>query len=411
MVTIAAKNNRTIIDDGTLQDFNTFHCQDEYNNYAFSVHRSKGTTFIHPALRNDSLVELKVGVLLPFHQSGNNKTKVMTMSGVSAIRLAVAEINAQNLIPGAYITLIEKDSYPRSVEGQAAITQAVFSAISLIQEGVIGVIGDVSSSWTSLSALMTSTLQIPQCSFSAIATSLSDKSQFGYFFRTTPTNLLYSDAAMSFITSQGWPVMGVLYSDDDFGQQLSENVVMKARANGIHIKSYQSFYDEGPKSDIKNSIDALASTGVRIVFIAAEKSAQLAALTVAAHHGYINNNTVWITVDTDPNELHKAVMKFNTIIEQRFNKTDIVPEVYNSSLVDILPSDNAPGSKTVKKQLLSDVIDPIEYAARLTNSLVPIDYSNVFSGGVFIINNLRELTGYPPFDHFIDKWSHLDPSM
>ncbi|MBM6385007.1 MAG: hypothetical protein JSY10_13630 [Paenibacillus sp.] len=49
--------------------------------------------------------------------------------------------------------------------------------------------------------------------------SLSDKSQFGYFFRTTPTNLLYSDAAMAFIISQGWPVMGVLYSDDDFGQQ------------------------------------------------------------------------------------------------------------------------------------------------------------------------------------------------
>lgn len=79
MVTIAAKTNRTIIDDSTLQDFNTFHCQDDYNNYAFSVHRSKGTTFIHPAVRNDSLVELKVGVLLPFHQSGNNKTKVMTM--------------------------------------------------------------------------------------------------------------------------------------------------------------------------------------------------------------------------------------------------------------------------------------------------------------------------------------------
>lgn len=140
-------------------------------------------------------------------------------SGISAIRLAVAEINAQNLIPGAYITLVEKDSYPKPVEGQAAITQAVFSAISLIQEGVVGVIGDISSSWTSLSALMTSTLQIPQCSFSAIATSLSDKSQFGYFFRTVPTNLLYSDAAIAFIQSQGWPVLGVLYSNDDFGQQ------------------------------------------------------------------------------------------------------------------------------------------------------------------------------------------------
>lgn len=73
------------------------------------------------------------------------------------------------MIPGAYITLIEKDSYPKPVEGQAAITQAVYSAISLIQEGVVGIIGDISSSWTSFSALMTSTLKIPQCSFSAVA--------------------------------------------------------------------------------------------------------------------------------------------------------------------------------------------------------------------------------------------------
>lgn len=94
---------------------------------------------------------------------------IFLYSGISAIRLAVAEINANHLIPGAYITLVEKDSYPKAVQGQAAVTQAVFSAISLIQEGVVGVIGDISSSWTSLSAMMTSTLQIPQCSFSAIA--------------------------------------------------------------------------------------------------------------------------------------------------------------------------------------------------------------------------------------------------
>lgn len=183
------KNEADLIDDGIIQDFNSFHCHDDYNNYTFQVARRKGATFINPASRNDSLIELKVGVLLPFHQNNNGWTRVMTMryikkqadqekgtlktnfcySGISAIRLAVAEINAQNLIPGAYITLVEKDSYPKTVEGQAAITQAVFSAISLIQEGVIGVIGDISSSWTSLSALMTSTLQIPQCSFSAIA--------------------------------------------------------------------------------------------------------------------------------------------------------------------------------------------------------------------------------------------------
>lgn len=93
---------------------------------------------------------------------------------MSAIRMAAAEINSQQLIPGAYITLVEKDSYPANATGQIAITEAVYSAVTLIQQGVIGVIGDISSSWTSLSGLMTSTLQIPQCSFSAGAS----RSQF-----------------------------------------------------------------------------------------------------------------------------------------------------------------------------------------------------------------------------------------
>ncbi|KAI8084342.1 periplasmic binding protein-like I [Gilbertella persicaria] len=338
-------------------------------------------------------VELKVGVLLPFHQNNDEKTRIMTKSGISAIRLAVAEINARNLIPGAYITLVEKDSYPKAVEGQAAITQAVFSAISLIQEGVVGVIGDISSSWTSLSALMTSTLQIPQCSFSAIATSLSDKSQFGYFFRTVPTNLLYSDAAIRFIISQGWPQVGILYSDDDFGQQLSENIVLKARLNGIQVKSYQSFYDNGPQSDIQKSLDTFMSTGAHIILVAAQGDAQTAVMTVAAHRGYMNNNNVWITMDTDAHTLYSAVQDYNSILEKRANHINVVPEQQNMT------------------RALKSTIDPVTYAARAATDLNPIDYHASFSGGIFLLDILKNLTGYDPFDQFIDKWSHLDPTM
>lgn len=63
------------------------------------------------------------------------------------------------------MTLIEKDAYP-TLNDTSDMAQAIFSTVSLLQQGVIGVIGDISSSWTALSALMTSTLQIPQCSFS-----------------------------------------------------------------------------------------------------------------------------------------------------------------------------------------------------------------------------------------------------
>lgn len=71
--------NSTAIDDTTIQDFNSFQCHDEYNDYTFSVARKKGTTFIYPVVNDTSLIELKVGVLLPFHQNNNGWTRVMTM--------------------------------------------------------------------------------------------------------------------------------------------------------------------------------------------------------------------------------------------------------------------------------------------------------------------------------------------
>jgi ABC-type branched-subunit amino acid transport system substrate-binding protein len=80
--------------------------------------------------------------------------------------MAANEINQQQLIPGAYITLVHKDSFPTN---DGAVTEAVYASVTLIQQGVIAVIGDVSSSWTTLSAMLTSTLEIPQCSFTANA--------------------------------------------------------------------------------------------------------------------------------------------------------------------------------------------------------------------------------------------------
>lgn len=90
-------------------------------------------------------------------------------SGTSAIRLAVSEINANQLIPGAYITLVLKDSFNGHDPENSGAAQAIFSTVSLIQSlaGVSGVIGDVSSALTVQSALLTSRLSIPQCSYSA----------------------------------------------------------------------------------------------------------------------------------------------------------------------------------------------------------------------------------------------------
>lgn len=104
----------------------------------------------------------------------NKPTKLRLYRGLSGVRMAVDEINQWDIIPGAYVTLIEKGVY-HPIEPQeqdqtsSTISQAIYSVVSLIQQGVIGIIGDVSNSFTTLSTLMTSTLEIPQCSYSATA--------------------------------------------------------------------------------------------------------------------------------------------------------------------------------------------------------------------------------------------------
>jgi hypothetical protein len=190
-----------------------------------------------------------------------------------------------------------------------------------------------------------------------------------------------------------------------------ENIVMKARINDIHVKAYQSFYENGPKSDIKKSLDALSATGARVIFVAAEGTAQLAALTIAAHSGYINNDTVWITIDVDTNTLFAAVNDYNSILARRANNTDIVPSIYDTTSIDEVSSNSTKSSLALKKQSLSNLIDPVEYAARATSNFNQIDFNSTFSGGVFTFDVLKELPGYPPFDTFLDKWSHLDPAM
>lgn len=90
-------------------------------------------------------------------------------SGTSAIRLAVSEINANQVIPGAYVTIVLKDSFNGLDPENSGAAQAIFSTVSLLQTngGVSGVIGDVSSALSVQSALLTSRLSIPQCSYSA----------------------------------------------------------------------------------------------------------------------------------------------------------------------------------------------------------------------------------------------------
>lgn len=53
--------------------------------------------------------------------------------------------------------------------------------------------------------------------FSLVA--FSDKTQYKYFFRTIPTQVIVADVMLAFAAQEGWSKVGIIYTDDPLGQQ------------------------------------------------------------------------------------------------------------------------------------------------------------------------------------------------
>ncbi|ORZ18179.1 periplasmic binding protein-like I [Absidia repens] len=336
------------------------------------IQTDNDTVYITPRFNTFGLTELKVGVLLPFSQTSDKLTESIVWGGASAIRLAINEINAAQLVPGAYVTLIEKDSFPESSVDQGAITNAVYALVTLLQQGVIGVIGDVTSSWTALSALMTSALDLPQCSFAASAISFSDKAQFKYFFRTIPTDVVMIDAMLHFVIKEGWTKIGVIYTDDPLGQQLYQRAIQQTEALDIQLINYQSFpsTETATSTYIKDSLDTLLLSGARIILVAAQGQAQSSLMVQAAASGYLSPDYVWLLVGDD----------MTTDLEEAINNYNKNLNVNNGTL-------STPGA--VPR---------------------PLSMQTDFNGLIYFVNWLT-LDGYPPYDTFTAKWSQLDNNV
>ncbi|OAD05265.1 hypothetical protein MUCCIDRAFT_109120 [Mucor lusitanicus CBS 277.49] len=351
--------------------------QVDVNNTILSAGDTKTTT------TSNGKLEIKIGILL------HNETR----QGLSGVQIAVNEINQWDIIPGAFVTLIEKDvvDYQPIEQDQfssIAISQAIYSVVSLIQQGVIGIIGDVSDSFTTLSALMTGTLEIPQCSYSATAVSLADKSQYDYFFRTIPTDLLHVDTIISFTLSQNWTTLGILYTRD--ADLVTQNLISKTKKMGIlSVKSSQTYKDEGNTNNIHASIDTLMSLGSRVVVIASKDSAAKA-LLIAAISGHVNNETAWLIMGSAANvirQLNQHVDVYNRIVQTRLNNAN---------------QSNVSTTNTTYK-------DAVEQLAWSTDKLDLLTMERLFAGGVFIFEQQTELAGYPPYDTFQQKLSQFDP--
>lgn len=75
------------------------------------------------------------------------------------------------------------------------------------------------STMTEISASITGLWKIPQCSFSSASVALSDKEKFPYFFRTSPSVVLYGEALVDWVYKMGWKSCTLIYTNSGVGRQ------------------------------------------------------------------------------------------------------------------------------------------------------------------------------------------------
>lgn len=162
----------------------------------------------------------------------------------------------------------------------------------LIKSGCLQ--GTDTSSQTALAALIASKAGIPICDGLSTAVTLSDKSEYPTFFRTTVSDAADALALPQFIVAQGWKQVAILAATSTYGLALSQTFVAEAVENDIKILSVQLFNEGCSHSAWEPLIAAIKKSGATIIVYIGGGEDYLAATLVAERMGIFNERYAWI---------------------------------------------------------------------------------------------------------------------
>jgi branched-chain amino acid transport system substrate-binding protein len=208
---------------------------------------------------------VKVGVLMAF-TGGSSNMGYGTMKG---IQLAKKQLNADN------IELVQADSH--------CDPQAAKSAMqSLIDKGVVAVIGDGCSS-ASLAALpLANSNKIPMVSPSASSVALSIPND--YFFRVIPSDNYQAAYMAKAIRDKGITRVGVFYTNEPYGSAMSTSFQEQFKTLGGQVAA--TSYAEPDDINLTVEMQKLKAVNPQAIFIAPNSLVTAtAAVQVARNQG------------------------------------------------------------------------------------------------------------------------------
>jgi hypothetical protein len=217
---------------------------------------------------NDSaVVEVKIGVVLPF-SIDDELDSSMSNGGLAALKIALDQLRINGVSQNMNITLIPVDSWYKNL--YTSVAQSMIVTKEVIEQGVVGIIGDLFSVQTIHSALISSELKIPQCSFSAGSILLNNRAKYPYFYRATENVASRTiDVFIPFIQHAKWTRIGLIYSDEALGQGVAAHFAMNAKAVNIDIVEVSAIppRDTVERKDYVDIVHRIYEKDVRILVL------------------------------------------------------------------------------------------------------------------------------------------------
>jgi ABC-type branched-subunit amino acid transport system substrate-binding protein len=208
---------------------------------------------------------LKVGLLLP-------KTGALAFQGppmFAAAKLAVKEINEAGGVLGQPVQVVEGDDGTNPDVAKATAAQ-------FISQGIAVIIGAGASGVSK--AVIPQVAQAGRVMISPSATSdeLTKFEDKGFFFRTSPPDVLQAKAVADIIMRDGHTKVAIIARGDSYGSGLAAGVKNDLVAAGIKpenilVKTYEAKdkyeKDDGPKlfNSISTEIKGFGATGILVV--------------------------------------------------------------------------------------------------------------------------------------------------
>ena len=203
---------------------------------------------------NENGETIKIGALAPL-TGGASVYGIATSNGV---KMGIAEINANGGVLGKQIELILLDEKGDAVE-------AVNAYNKLIDEGVVAVIGDVTSAPAEAIAQVAVEDNMPMITPTGTATSITKERP--NVFRACFMDPFQGKIMATFATDTlKVKKVAVIYDNgSDYSQGLASAFDTQAKANGLEVVAYESYVEADV--DFSTLLDKVIATNPEVIFV------------------------------------------------------------------------------------------------------------------------------------------------